>query len=77
MKSVQGLPRTTEQGSGLARVSQTWGCGEVCGWLPGEPRGTPGADGSHGPGCVCLEEKPKHISELVKLLRPFRERVAG
>ncbi|KAI4584591.1 hypothetical protein MJG53_007870 [Ovis ammon polii x Ovis aries] len=54
---------------------------KVSGWLPGEPRGRPppthpqppGADGSRGSGCVCLEEKPKYISELVKLLRPSRE----
>lgn len=47
------------------------------------PRGTqrtpppPGADDSHHRGRVCLEEKPKYISELVKLLRSSWESVAG
>lgn len=68
-----GSAQCHKLGSELARVSQTRGCGVIGGWLPGEPRGTARADGSHRRGCVCLEEKPKYISELVKLLRPSPE----
>lgn len=42
-------------------------------WLLREPVGTPGADVSHSLSFVCLEEKPKYISERVKLLRPSWE----
>lgn len=75
MKSVQGCQVCSVLQTGIP-VGQSFrdlSLGEVSRWLPGEPRGTPGADGSHGRGCVCLEEKPKYISELVKLLRPSRE----
>lgn len=75
MKSVQGCRFCPVLHTGI-RVGQSFsdlrlrGGGRLA---PGEPTGTRDADGSHRHGCVCLEEKPKYISELVKLLRPSRE----
>lgn len=73
MKSVQGLPSTTNRDPGWPEFPGLEAAGRLEVGSRGNPEEPQGLMTVNGRGCVCLEEKPKYISELVKLLRPFRE----